>query len=412
MDDDEVTSLAEAVAKKAPKKKAPIVRVPDGFGIIRDRDGKPIACQFNAEVILEQQLAQLGRTLRYDTFKGHHVIGEDQLTDKHYLEATRYLQQNHNTKFAKGMASDAMKGIGYRHSYDSLKDHVEGFTWDGKPRIDTLASDYLGADPTALNHTILRCFILSMAARALLPGSYVRLVPVIEGPQGIGKSRFFSIMGGPFFAPLQAQMGTQAASEQVIGAWVLEIPELAGMSKSEVTSIKAFITQNADRFRGAYKENVVSNPRRSVLGGTTNQEQYLRDETGDTRFGPVRIRRLDADRLLADRELIIAEAAHRVKAGESWLFPDNLQEEAAEAAAERFERDPWLDRLEGYLAARSDRPTTITECLTSILGIDPERQDQRAANRVARALRFLGWTQHATTVQGKRIRVYRKSVLT
>lgn len=410
MDDEEVQALASIAAKGEKKKRSPVVRVPDGFGIVRDRDGRPLPCQFNAETLLEQRLVVLEKQIRFDKFKALHTVGEDPVSEEHFLEATRWLQQQHNTKFSKSMASDAIKAIGYRHKYDSLEDHVNACKWDGTPRLDTMASVYLGAEPTPLQHAILRCFVMGMAARALLPASYLRLVPILEGAQDVGKSYFFSIMGGPFFAPLQAQMGTKEASEQVIGAWVLEIPELAGMSKSEVTSIKAFITQNTDRFRAAYAPTVVANPRRSVLGGTTNQTQYLRDETGDTRFGPVTITKMEADKLFADRAQLIGEAAHRVRAGESWLLPDALKSDAAVATKERFERDPWLDRLETYLDGR-DRPTTITECLTSLLGVDPARQDQRAANRVARALAFLGWVQVATRVNGKKVRAYRKSAI-
>jgi putative DNA primase/helicase len=410
MDDSEIEALVEKAKKKEPKPRK--VVAPDGFGLIRGRDGDPIACQHNAEILLAQNW-EPARTVRFDTFKDQHVIGDSPLFEKHYLEATKYLQRSHNTKFSKSISQDALKSLGYRREFDSLKDHVTACKWDGEPRLHTMASKYLGAEPTELNHAIIKCFVMSMAARALLPASYVRLVPILEGAQDLGKSRFFGIMGGPFFATLQAQMGTQAAHEQVIGAWVLEIPELAGMSKSEITSIKAFITQNTDRFRGAYKENVVAHARRSVLGGTTNQDQYLRDETGDTRFGPMKIAFLDMDALAKDRELLIGEAAHRVLAGESWLLPDDLKGAAAEATLERFERDPWMDKLEGYLATRGAKETTVVECLSSILGVEAERQDQRAANRVSRALRALGWVQRQrTTAQGIRQRFYVKPILT
>ena len=83
------------------------------------------------------------------------------------------------------------------------------------------------------------------------------------------------------------------------GAWIVEISELDGMKKAEVESIKRFLTTQSDRYRPAYGRYTVDVPRSCVFAGTTNENAYLRDPTGNRRFWPVKcawIRFSDEDR--------------------------------------------------------------------------------------------------------------------
>jgi len=114
--------------------------------------------------------------------------------------------------------------------------------------------------------------------------------------------------------------------------WLGEPAELAGMTKSEVEKIKAFITRTHDRARGAYKYFKVEAPRRCVFIATTNESEYLKSQTGNRRFWPVRVGNIDIDRLRSERDQLWAEAVLIERSGIPLILPDELW---AAAAAER-----------------------------------------------------------------------------
>ena len=77
------------------------------------------------------------------------------------------------------------------------------------------------------------------------------------------------------------------ASELLQGVWLVEISELDAFRRTDVSRIKQFLSQRADRFRAAYGRHVKEMPRRCVFFGTTNTGDYLQDKTGNRRFWPV-----------------------------------------------------------------------------------------------------------------------------
>jgi predicted P-loop ATPase len=116
-------------------------------------------------------------------------------------------------------------------------------------------------------------------------------------------------------------MQGKEAYEQVQGVWLMEVGELAGMRKSEAETIKLYISKQRDRFRPAYGRRLQEFPRQCVFIGTTNEEQFLRDATGNRRFWVVDTPN-DPTRALWEEltpdtvRLIWAEAVELFKKGE------------------------------------------------------------------------------------------------
>ena len=79
------------------------------------------------------------------------------------------------------------------------------------------------------------------------------------------------------------------------GKWIIELAELSSVSKTEVEHVKAFITRTEEKFRPAYGRNEIAYQRRCVFIGTTNRTDYLRDETGNRRFWPIKLETVDVD---------------------------------------------------------------------------------------------------------------------
>jgi predicted P-loop ATPase len=181
------------------------------------------------------------------------------------------------------------------------------------------------------------------------------------------------------------------------------------MTRADVEKIKAFMSRTADRFRPPYEKHVVQLPRQCVFIGTSNKTEYLRDETGGRRFWPIECGKIDVAALRRDRDQLWAEALHRYNGGANWwLDTAELNAYAAEQQATRRVQDPWEAAIAEFLHERpSLEDTTISDLLEKALNVHIERQDQAAANRVARCLRVLGWSRYQIRIGEKREWRYR-----
>jgi predicted P-loop ATPase len=82
-----------------------------------------------------------------------------------------------------------------------------------------------------------------------------------------------------------------------------------------------------------------------VFVGTTNDDEYLQDQTGNRRFWPIRIGWIDIEAFRRDRDQLFAEAAMGEATGESLVLPEQLWPDAAALQDSRVVSDPWADRL-------------------------------------------------------------------
>ena len=168
---------------------------------------------------------------------------------------------------------------------------------------------------------------------------------VLEGVEGTNKSTAIEVMAGKENFSDQTIIGLndERVQERLSGKWLYEIADLAGMRKADVDQVKAFASRVNDRARGAYKHFATEAARRCVFFATTNEPTYLKSETGDRRFWPVRVQRIDVDALRRDRDL--AEAAQVEAQGISLALPEHLWSVARTEQAKRQEQDPWDDLL-------------------------------------------------------------------
>ena len=97
------------------------------------------------------------------------------------------------------------------------------------------------------------------------------------------------------------------------GKALIEFSEGETLSRTEVKRMKAIITMQVDKYRPPYERVSRDFPRRCIFAMTTNQDQYLKDETGNRRWLPVRVvkAKADVEWLAENRNQLFAEAYHR-----------------------------------------------------------------------------------------------------
>ncbi len=192
------------------------------------------------------------------------------------------------------------------NAFHPVREYLEAAPWDGQPRIEALFIEYLGAPDNAYYRDVARLMMLAAVARVFEPGCKWDTAIILEGAQGRRKSTFIRTLGRRWFSELDGNFhDSKEMVEKMQGSWILEMPELSGFQKAEVQSIKAFISRQTDKVRLAYEKRAVDFHRQSILIGSTNDREYLKDNTGGRRFLPVECRvesiNIDSLRLVIDQ---------------------------------------------------------------------------------------------------------------
>lgn len=183
---------------------------------------------------------------------------------------------------------DAFSLSCHKHSYNAVKDYLTSLPeWDGVPRLDTLFIDYLGAADNAYTRAAARKSLTAAIARVMTPGVKYDTMPILAGPQGIGKSTLLRLLGGRWFSDSLSTFEGKEACEMLQGVWINEVGELNGLNRAETNAVKQFLSKVEDIFREPYGRRTGVYPRRCVFFGTTNEAEFLKDKTGNRRFWPI-----------------------------------------------------------------------------------------------------------------------------
>ncbi len=358
-------------------------------------------CVSNAALFLSHDPEWAGR-IRSDTFGGFTCYVPEgpidapggRWSDRHTLEAWRWLESNCGLFVSLDVTHSAVKLAAARDEFNPLQDWLDSLVWDGIERLDVWLEDLAGVARTPYAMAVGRKFLLSAVARAFRPGAKADHVLLLEGTQGIGKSTLLESLFRPWFTDEISVLGSKDASMQLRGVWCVEIGELDSMHRSEVSAVKAFVSRTTDRYRPAYGREVLEVPRSSVFTGSTNSANYLRDETGNRRFWPVACTCIDLAAAAASREQLWAEAVTAFRAGETWwLDLEEHVQAATKEQEERFDEDPWLDAVTDAVAEWQPMKPMTSSALLLKIGVEIPRQSRSDQMRVASVLRRLGYTR-------------------
>ncbi|MDI3470341.1 MAG: virulence-associated E family protein [Pseudolabrys sp.] len=327
--------------------------------------------------------------------------------------------QRREINVSPSIVSRGINAVARESCVHPVRNYLMSLVWDGVQRLDQWLITYLSAEDTPLNHAIGSRWMISAVARIMQPGAKVDHMLILEGPQGAKKSSALkTLAGAEWFTDELAEVGSKDAAQQMRGMWVIELAELDAISRAEVSRIKAFLTRTTDRYRPPYERYVVEVPRQCVFAGSVNPDTYLRDETGNRRFWPVRCGSIDLDALACDRDQLWAEAVARYREGAIWWLDE--PELVASAKAEqdhRYHADAWDARIDRWLVyerrrvnhgygnyddwrdEEAERPsplidTTVGEILQGALGIEPARWTRADQMRVTAYLKARGWDRY------------------
>ena len=313
------------------------------------------------------------------------------------------------------LAGRAAYAVAQQRRFHPVTDYLSSLRWDGRVRLPTWLSTYFGAAQTVYTEAVGIRWLISAVARAYDPGCKVDHALVLEGKQGLGKSSALEALASmPWFSDTPITFGDKDSYEALRGVWIYELAELSSLRRSDVEAQKAYISKRHDRYRRPYGEGPTTWKRQVVFAGTTNDDRYLIDPTGNRRFWPIRCGAIDIEAIRRDRDQLWAEAVVRYQQKEPWHMETiELVQAAAEEQAERVSDDDWETAVIRWL--ETDKAKTmimhneglsILDVLTTAIGMKAEAVGRAESTRMGIIFRRLGWSapRRVTLADGTRER--------
>ena len=319
--------------------------------------------------------------------------------------------------------------VNYRamqRTIDSAKEWIRSLTWDRVPRVDDFFHIVFGVEKSAYTTAVSRYFWSALAGRIIQPGVKADMVPVLCGNQGVGKSLAVARIapidphGNKIMScEISLSMRDDDLARTIRGKNICEIADLSGLATRELEAIKALITRQIDQWVPKYVEHATKSPRRCIFVGTTNEERFLADVTGNRRFLPLHVTAVDIDYIDQWRDQLYAEAAEIFKtSGVEYRLANDLAESTGAREACKHV-DPWTPVIDKWLttpdALSGARPCdgpfiTTLDVLTYALGKPARDVNPGHSRRVVAALVSLGYVPtRIYDENGKRWRVYVKN---
>lgn len=328
----------------------------------------------NILLILENDV-NLKDKLVFDRFTGRFLVTGKLPWDFNYKGTKRdwddsdeaclrnYLSRKPYKIEAPKKVEDALFELTKKKSIHVVQDYFNSLRWDGLSRLDTLLIDYLGAEDTAYTRAVIRKELVAAVARVMTekPVKFDNMI-ILTGKQGIGKSTFLDKLGHGWFSDNVKDFNNKDTLLQMQKCLIIEIGELQAFNKTDINTLKQFMSQKTDTFRAPYAKKTIEHPRHCVFFGTTNESEFLKDKTGNRRYWPVECmikqptKNIFKELTEAEIDQIWAEAIYVFRCGSERLYLEGEAEKEALAKQElHLESHPWEGPIREFINQKVTR---------------------------------------------------------
>jgi predicted P-loop ATPase len=334
--------------------------------------------------------------------------GADQwrsVSDHDYVSVARNLERLGYATPEKARLRDVIGAVAVDHRFDSAIKWLDSLPeHDGVARVGSFLYRYFGAEDNEYTRAVSSYIWTALAARILEPGCKADMAPVLAGRQGLGKSHGIASMcpSPDHFVEIDLKDKSADLSRTMRNKLIGELAELSGMHSRDTEHVKAFITRRIEEWVPKYRESTKRYPRRLLFIGTTNKPQFLTDPSGNRRWLPVIVSRVDVDAIVRDRDQLWAEARAMFRAyGVQWKDAERL---AIDIHEDHRESDSWESKLKEWIDTTAVGPITTRGALISALGFIDREITKAAEMRVADCMRSLGYEQQRRRFGGPIVR--------
>lgn len=267
--------------------------------------------------------------------------------------------------------------------------------WDGVKRVETFWSSYCCSRDNDYTRAAGRYTFTALWGRANAAVDPVKadIVPVLVGAQGVGKSELVRhiVPVSDWAGVIDFSHKQDDIARSIQGRVAVEAAELAGMDRKSLNEIKMFITLPYDSWIPKYHENAVRVNRRCLIFMTTNEREIFPDTTGNRRYAPIEIIKVDIPRLRRDILQLWAEARDMYE--DKGIMWQDLELLAREVTPEYMHIDAWAEAIAAWIGDAGNAGALISPemLMVKALGLHPAQMDVRSTRRVCAILRNLGY---------------------
>lgn len=315
--------------------------------------------------------------------------------------ATEWLAQQYGLLVKSTAVLEAVSVTASKNTFHPVRDYLNGLTWDHVSRLESWLYLIMGVPLTPYSMKVAKRWMIGAVARVMKPGCKVDNVLILEGMQGEGKSTALNILGGEWFMDTPFTLGDKEAFQMIRGKWIIELGELDAFNKADSTKAKQFFSASTDTFRESYGRRTADVARQCVFAGTTNQEEYLKDTTGNRRYWPVMCNKVELEALREIRDQLWAEAVFCYQTGERWWVGKEETQAFADEQDARYTVDAWEHQILPFLEDYVGETLTSADILTDALKLDLGHWGKPEQMRVGSIMHRLGWRRERLKASGK-----------
>ncbi|MDC5841877.1 virulence-associated E family protein [Vibrio europaeus] len=341
-------------------------------------------------------------TLEQDIYSGQECIGTPEVIRSELIS----LASIHS--LPRASIDDHFAAVALENSYHPIGEWLNE-SWDGKKRVDKVIS-CLRAKNNGLASVVMKRWLVGCVASLYVPNFKSKLVPVLQGEQSFRKTAFVeriaTVMNGAFLEGSELNPDNKDNVLSVIRSWIVELGELERSTRNCQGALKAFITRSCDTIRPPYARTDIKKPRQTNLIATVNGTDFLKDETGNSRYAVIElVKETDMSllnevlgwRFSRSGELVLInperlkqfwlEVKHLLlNEGYAWTLTRDEQRLIAEDSEKYVDKGVWYNMLSEHINVCEDkaREWMTTKQICEFIGINVSR-----GNAVGKALSLL-----------------------
>ncbi len=278
----------------------------DGLGFKTDKLGRISSNSLmNIEIILEND-PLLKDTFQFNDFTSEIdvvkandklMIKTGQLIDAYVDQVASYIESNpaYGVLFDNKKIQSAITVVAMRHRYNPVTDYFDEAykNWDHKERLDHVMNEYLGVEETPITKLITKLFFVGAVAKAYNPKTKFDFVLDLVGGQGAGKTSFLQkIAPLGLYTDQFTSFDTKDDYAVMRRALIINDDEMTATNSTTFEVLKKFVTLQEFEYRKPYGHRAERFDKNFIMARTTNELYYLKDKTGERRFLPLHVSRV------------------------------------------------------------------------------------------------------------------------